>query len=351
MSKNLGRNSPCHCGSGKKYKKCCLTQDEDIVRIEQNPDLLYEEVEEEVVENHEVDDDTDKFVNEFSPPDIEQITKPEAASLPEITAKEQQLVDDWGEKYVTIKDPGEFLSHLKQFLQDYPALVPHLWLEEEALFELGAMLLRHERGNEYIEILLDIRQNFSDVYIRSYAYYDSDLMVYHISQGEVEKAAQFIDNFTKYPDDDPDILFSLIDFLCATNQQSLLSELLKENYLKVLYSKNVIGTGEIIEPFLWACYYIPELENNYNEKSINALSKTFKTLKIDFREEYYQPEFLIEKLDKITKKTEEPLENIYESTENIQEFYYQISMNYIGWIQKKQEYTMVNSLLLPHVDF
>ena len=25
MSK-IGRNDPCHCGSGKKYKKCCLNQ-------------------------------------------------------------------------------------------------------------------------------------------------------------------------------------------------------------------------------------------------------------------------------------------------------------------------------------
>jgi tetratricopeptide (TPR) repeat protein len=24
----LGRNAPCHCGSGKKYKKCCLAKDE-----------------------------------------------------------------------------------------------------------------------------------------------------------------------------------------------------------------------------------------------------------------------------------------------------------------------------------
>ena len=23
-----GRNDPCPCGSGKKYKKCCLTNDE-----------------------------------------------------------------------------------------------------------------------------------------------------------------------------------------------------------------------------------------------------------------------------------------------------------------------------------
>ena len=24
----MGRNDPCHCGSGKKYKKCCLDADE-----------------------------------------------------------------------------------------------------------------------------------------------------------------------------------------------------------------------------------------------------------------------------------------------------------------------------------
>ncbi|OYT13445.1 MAG: hypothetical protein B6I19_05090 [Bacteroidetes bacterium 4572_114] len=25
--KKIRRNDPCHCGSGKKYKKCCLTKD------------------------------------------------------------------------------------------------------------------------------------------------------------------------------------------------------------------------------------------------------------------------------------------------------------------------------------
>jgi hypothetical protein len=28
----LGRNDPCHCGSGKKYKQCHLTQDEAAAR-------------------------------------------------------------------------------------------------------------------------------------------------------------------------------------------------------------------------------------------------------------------------------------------------------------------------------
>lgn len=27
-----GRNEPCHCGSGKKYKQCCLAKDEEAAR-------------------------------------------------------------------------------------------------------------------------------------------------------------------------------------------------------------------------------------------------------------------------------------------------------------------------------
>jgi hypothetical protein len=30
--RSLGRNDPCHCGSGKKYKSCCLGKDEAAAR-------------------------------------------------------------------------------------------------------------------------------------------------------------------------------------------------------------------------------------------------------------------------------------------------------------------------------
>ncbi len=32
---HLGRNDPCHCGSGRKYKQCCLDKDEAAARTEQ----------------------------------------------------------------------------------------------------------------------------------------------------------------------------------------------------------------------------------------------------------------------------------------------------------------------------
>ena len=32
MEPTLGRNDPCHCGSGRKYKQCCLAKDEEKAR-------------------------------------------------------------------------------------------------------------------------------------------------------------------------------------------------------------------------------------------------------------------------------------------------------------------------------
>jgi tetratricopeptide (TPR) repeat protein len=36
----IGRNAPCPCGSGKKYKKCCLPL-QDTSRSQQNEQMLY----------------------------------------------------------------------------------------------------------------------------------------------------------------------------------------------------------------------------------------------------------------------------------------------------------------------
>lgn len=36
MSAKIGRNDPCHCGSGNKYKKCCLSKDQERERVLSN---------------------------------------------------------------------------------------------------------------------------------------------------------------------------------------------------------------------------------------------------------------------------------------------------------------------------
>ena len=34
----LGRNEPCHCGSGRKYKRCCLATDSEATRSQRAAD-------------------------------------------------------------------------------------------------------------------------------------------------------------------------------------------------------------------------------------------------------------------------------------------------------------------------
>jgi len=51
MAEKVGRNDPCPCGSGLKYKKCCLPKDRQREKLEEeaeNKELMeaYEEVEE-----------------------------------------------------------------------------------------------------------------------------------------------------------------------------------------------------------------------------------------------------------------------------------------------------------------
>jgi hypothetical protein len=37
-----GRNNPCFCGSGKKYKNCCLSKDKDQFSVNSNQHITNE---------------------------------------------------------------------------------------------------------------------------------------------------------------------------------------------------------------------------------------------------------------------------------------------------------------------
>jgi len=132
-------------------------------------------------------------------------------------------------------------------------------------------------------------------------------------------------------------------FFCATNQQSLLAELLETNYSKILHSKKIIGASKVIEPFLWACYYIPALEAPRDKQSMLYLSSAFKALEIDFKDEYYQPDFLLKRLNTITNKIEGSLEEQYRSTKNAIAFYHEISLNFIGWSHREKNIPLLTS--------
>ena len=37
INEKIGRNDPCPCGSGKKYKSCCLGKETHVYRLKDDP--------------------------------------------------------------------------------------------------------------------------------------------------------------------------------------------------------------------------------------------------------------------------------------------------------------------------
>ncbi len=73
-----GRNQPCPCGSGKKYKRCCLQSDETRVRKVHEPEVLPAEDEAEDEAWADVDDlspdELDLDLPRLEPADITRVS-------------------------------------------------------------------------------------------------------------------------------------------------------------------------------------------------------------------------------------------------------------------------------------
>ena len=113
----IGRNDPCCCGRGKKYKKCCESKDQQAPRValtDGRPD------------GNNFDDYIDSVDDDESM---------QSGSYPIISAEEEKLVRNWWETYRNMDhDVDVIRPHLDAFLEN-------LGLEHEVIFELAGSCL------------------------------------------------------------------------------------------------------------------------------------------------------------------------------------------------------------------
>ncbi len=138
----LGRNEPCHCGSGKKYKKCCLRKDEEDRRKEQEEQQYELDVELGRIDPFAGDEDWEEEpeneIEEYPeeeydlPPDYPPIfadesPEPDNSAQQELSPEEVAIIDQWGEEYIKLGDPDELRNHIEQFMAAHPELVRELY--------------------------------------------------------------------------------------------------------------------------------------------------------------------------------------------------------------------------------
>jgi hypothetical protein len=244
-----GRNEPCPCGSGKKYKKCCLAEDERIIYVGDNEKILFEddwEPEDNVWEENQVQLEEDDFeeeemgeMDEIKEKEEDEETRKaidciledmimnrddeEEPSVrhPELSDEEMKLVDDWCEKYKKMKDTVKEREHLWSFINLYPHLVDHLELHHKVLFELGNGHFIKGIYDDFVELLLKIRDEYPVTYKKIFKHLDSDLIFWYVAQGRLDEIDRFFDNFR---DDGQynDKLEDLIDFFLVKNREDIL---------------------------------------------------------------------------------------------------------------------------------
>jgi hypothetical protein len=264
----IGRNDPCHCGSGKKYKKCCADADQqkalthDTQPYEAAITPFYD-----VVNNQKV---------QYQPSDYDSEEEDDnELSYPTISAEEEKLVDEWWDVYREIDSIEEVRSHLDGFADKYPHLVENLGLEHEVLFELGAEYRRQERTDEYIAFLTDFRIRFTATYARSAGYYDADIIAWLISKGRTSEIKHYLNYFIEEPVRFVDQLYEVIYILLATDHTDEIIPLITMVAKPIVESDEVIYGEDIVHPLLINTLY-PYIKEPFTEENVQRFVEDLK---------------------------------------------------------------------------
>ena len=344
--KKIGRNEPCHCGSGRKYKKCCLRKDEEDQRLVQEAQQYERDVEHgriaPIAGNEDWEEEPEDEIEEYLeeeydiPPDTPPIPadespKPDNVEQQQLTAEEVAIVEQWGEKYVKLREPDALREHIESFMAAHPDLIGELDLGGEPLLELGGMYVRAGRHQSIIEVLNKLRAEFPEEYIRSFPYFDNDMIAWAIINGNKEEVTQYLDKYRNEPDKNADQLFELVHFMMSWNCHDILAGFLPDICETVWTSPKIIGGGEIITPLIFARMG-PYLEQGLAGFDHEQLRSDLKIVEDFINPVWLDPDFLHKRMEIILGSREYWNLDDCRTRKQAVERYDEMTAQFMGWL-------------------
>ncbi len=375
----VGRNAPCPCGSGKKYKKCCLAKDEQE-KIEQREqakaeekmgdtlqrekEKLFEPVESDEFPEDEYLDEEEEFDDEEA--DLadgdeeggtgEEDDKDEGPQWPkvdipqlkrevrELSEEENRIVDQWYEKYRELDDLDEKRAHLESFMESHPDLVDEMGLQDEALFEIICGLAEKDRHADAVDFLERLRREFPAIYKEIYGYLDLEMAAYKIATGKKNEIPACLENFVQYPDHAAGELFELIDLLQMTNCIEILEDFIPRVYVPVCVSPKIIGGDKILDTVVALCY-APFAKPDYTRKDVEKVSERLLSLEIPMNKDYCSPDSVEREFSKIFAPFSPWNMDARGNRKKLLEKYTDVVKNFQGYLhlRKGMDWTAANS--------
>lgn len=311
----VGRNDPCHCGSGKKYKKCCANEDQLKTLEQVNKSITSSGAANDLSWN----DDINKLSDENP--------------YPPISNEEEKLVDDWWSVYRKIESLEEIRNHLDTFMHRYPQLVENLGLEHEVLFELGADYRRQERTDEYILFLRDFRNRFPSTFARSAGYYDSDIIAWLISKGRAREIKDYLNYFIENPVKFIDQLYQIIYLLLATDTTDEIIALVTQVAEPIVDSDKIIFGDDIVH-LIGINVLSGYIKNDdfTKEDATQFISDLRKIMPYQLKEDKNIVDLWVKKLKAITRPFDQWENDVPEESEKLNLLYKEIILNFMRYI-------------------
>ncbi|MFO7826689.1 MAG: SEC-C metal-binding domain-containing protein [Cyclobacterium sp.] len=259
MAMKIGRNDPCHCGSGKKYKKCCLHKDEE-------KEISQTSLESDSEELFPVEQFWEESILDFG----NDADMPPFQMNQDISDEENRLLEDWWNTYDDLNSPERIQKHIEAFMSEHPELMPHLEINEGVVFSMGNGLRREGRFRDYVLFLIDYSKRFPEVYAEAESYYNLDIIAWLISIGKNEEIDPYLTPFEANPSEYADELFDLVDLLTAKDITQPLLYLIEKTKTEVVDSGEVWRGEDLLIPLIYD-KLTPFLKKEYTAEDLSGL--------------------------------------------------------------------------------
>jgi hypothetical protein len=268
------RNDPCPCGSGRKYKKCCLAKDEAEVasalaqaaRAGQEEERRAKEEAEENRKKWDAEHEARQAARAAEQPAVVprdefadyaefQASCEEEFGWPPLPPEEQQL-------YSSEKGPGRadrLLERVLAFLDQQPTLFRYLCLHDGFLDEVGNALTRCGRTEDHCALLRRLRAEQPEVYLTSFGFWDLLLLTEALRTERREDVSACLTLYRQHPFKFIDQFVDAVDLLAWHGCEVELRDLL-EATAKDLADSAALFDGGFGKRWLTTLAMVPVLE-------------------------------------------------------------------------------------------
>ena len=216
----LGRNEPCHCGSGKKYKKCCLEKDARAKSLELRAHL-------ELQLNANQGEISESFFPESSSTAgdalfedaVEVAHEDPGPDRYELPPDDVARVFDWErEIFERVEDdePESALAIVNLVLDEHPRLFRYLNPGATWMAELHEALLGAGRHPACFELIQRIKREQPEAFAYAHLGLDRTAIAELLMSGRRSEVPGWLARFCAGPAEDPEALADVIELLLTT---------------------------------------------------------------------------------------------------------------------------------------